>query len=371
MSKLKSTEKIELIAKRYAGEIKRGVFGQSGDYFITTRELAGKNNISLEYANKIMKILTENKVITLIGKHFYITTGQIKIGSPMHKKLKLKKTFGMIVSSLQNAFITALVNEVSRVVEKHGYSLIIRVSDKVSLVLEEFSENKVSGIFLDPFIAKNYADYFLFYPLPVVSLGYDITNIRRDSIIVDNYRAGQTVADHFFNIGCTKFAYFGFEQKNTRDERLSGFNNRIREKGYVISDNQIFLLPKDTKGNYDVKLLKDYINKLVWKTSSFDKIGIFCYHDLLAYDVVSTIENFEFLDVKRKIPDSFSIVGFDDLLIASILRPSLTTVSYPIEKIAAKGLQTMLACSTDNRHIPKKHRVLFSLVERNTTKRGK
>lgn len=368
---MKSAEKIEFIAKKYTDEINKGAFGESGELFLTTRELASNNKISLEYANKVMKILTDNRIITLIGKHFYITSGQIKTGSPMHKKLELKKSFGMIVSSLQNAFITALVNEVSSVTEKHGYSLIIRISDNVPLVLKEFSEAKVCGVFLDPFIAKNYTDCFLFYPLPVVSLGFDITNIYRDSIIVDNYRAGETVADRFFELGCTKFAYFGFEQTNTSDERLAGFNNRIKEKGHAISDNRIFLLPKDTKGNYDIKLLKDYINKLIWKTSSFDKIGIFCYHDLLAYDVVSTIESFEFLGAKRKIPDNFSIVGFDDLLIASILRPSLTTVSYPIEEIAAKGLDTMLACSTDNNHIPKEHRVLFSLVERDTTKHSK
>ena len=369
VSKLKSIKKIESIAEKYTVGIKKGIFGKNGDYFITTRELAKENEISLEYANKVMKILADNGIITLIGKHFYITNGQIKSGSPMHKKLKLKKSFGMIVSSLQNAFISALVNEVSSVIEKCGYSLIIRISDQVPDVLREFLENRVSGVFLDPFIAKNYTDCFLFYPLPIVSLSFDITNINRDSITVDNYSAGKTVADHFFEIGCTKFAYFGFERTNTSDKRLEGFKAGIKEKGYTMSDDHIFLLPKDRKGNYDLKLLKKYINKLVWKTSSYNKIGIFCYHDLLAYDVVSTIENFEFLDIKRKIPDSFSIVGFDNLFIASVLRPSLTTVSYPIEEIAAKGLDTMLACLNDNSHIPKKCRVLFSLVERDTTRR--
>ena len=365
---MKSMKKIESIAEKYTVGIKKGVFGQSGDYFITTRELARKSEISLEYANKVMKILTDSRIITLIGKHFYITNGQIKSGSPMHKKLNLKKSFGMIVSNLQNAFITALVNEISSVTERYGYSLIIRISDQVPDVLQDFLENRVSGVFLDPFIAKNYTDCFLFYPLPIVSLNFDITSINRDSIVVDNYRAGKAVADHFFEIGCTKFAYFGFERTNTTDKRLDGFNAGIKEKGYTISDDHIFLLPKDTKGNYDLKLLKNYINKLVWKTSSYDKIGIFCYHDLLAYDVVSMIENFEFLDIKRKIPDSFSIVGFDNLFIASVLRPSLTTVSYPIEEIAEKGLHTMLACLNDNKHIPKKCRVLFTLVERDTTR---
>ena len=365
---MKSMEKIKFISNKYTEKIKSGVFGQSGDCFITTRELAKDNEISLEYANKVMRILTDQKIITLLGNRFYITNGQIKAGSPLYQKLNLKKSFGMIVSSLQNDFISALVNEVSAVIEKQGYSLIIRISDNVPDVLEDFFEDRVSGIFLDPFIAKNSTDCFLFYPLPVVSLGFDITNIHRDSITVDNYSAGQTVADLFFEIGCTKFAYFGFERINASDKRLDGFHAAITEKGYKISDDQIFLLPKNGKGKYDIKLLKDNVRKLIWKTSSFDKTGIFCYHDLLGYDVVNLIENFDFLGAKRKIPDSFSIVGFDDLLIASILKPSLTTVSYPIEEIAAKGLQTMFSCLNDKHHISKEHRVLFSLVERDTTR---
>lgn len=364
---MKSKEKIAYIANQYIKEIENGVFGQSGDYFITTRELAEKNEISLEYANKVMKMIAEKRIIRLLGKHYYIIRDQIKPGSPMYKKLKFKKSFGMIVSNLQNVYISGLVNEVASVVENHGYSLLVRISDDMDPVLEDFSERGVSGVFLDPFIAQNDTDRFAFYPLPIVFLGFDATNINRDSIIVDNYSAGKMVADHFFDIGCKKFAYFGFEQTNKQDERFDGFHDRIKEKGQTISDNMIFLLPKDTKGKYDMKLLKNHINTLVWKTSSYDKTGIFCYHDLLAYDVVNMIENFAFLDIKRKIPDDFSIVGFDDLSVASILKPSLTTVYYPLKEIATKGLDTMLACLSDQNHQPMAHKVSCALVERNTT----
>ena len=69
---MKSKEKIEFIANKYIEEIEKGIFGKSGDYFITTRELARKSEISLEYANKVMNIIVENKTIMLIGKHYYI-----------------------------------------------------------------------------------------------------------------------------------------------------------------------------------------------------------------------------------------------------------------------------------------------------------
>lgn len=368
MNNLKSKEKLELIAKNYIEKIEKGAFGNSGDFFITTRKLAKENEISLEYSNKVMNIIADNKTIMLLGKHYYITKGQIKINSPMHKKLNPKKAFGMIVSNLQNAFISGLVNEVASVIENYGYSLLIRITDDIDNVLDDFLKSGVSGVFVDPFIAKNYTSSFISYPLPIVFLSFDATSINRDSIIVDNYSAGKMVADHFFKIGCKKFAYFGFEQTNKSDKRFDGFKDGIKEKGGNISDNMIFILPKDKKYTYDMKLLKNYINTLIWKTSSYDKVGIFCYHDLLAYDVVSIIDNFKFLDAKRKIPDDFSIVGFDNLSIASIIKPSLTTVDYPLREIATKGLSAMLDCLNNPNHKPDIRKVLCTIIERNTTK---
>ncbi len=364
---MKSKEKIKYIADKYFSELEKGTYGDSGDLFLTTRELAKISGISLEYGNKVMSILSGKGIIRLVGKHYYITKGQINPNSPLNKKIVHKNTFGMIVSDLQNVFVASLITEVSNIAENNGFSIIIRFSENIENVLEDFFTSGVQGIFVDPFVAKNYSDRFKYYPLPIVSLGFDITGIGRDSIVVDNYRAGKTVADHFIEIGCKKFSYFGFERDNKKDERLNGFIDELKALGYAVQENIIFLLPKDAKGKYSVKQLKEFVNKLIWKTSSYDKIGIFCYHDLLAYDVISIVENFEFLDKKRKIPNDFSVVGFDNLSIASIIKPSLTTVSYPINEIATKGIEAILKCIRDTDYKHKKYQVLFSLVIRSTT----
>lgn len=364
---MKAEQKIKAIADGYISKIRGGEYGESGDMFFTTRALAAQNDISLEYASRVMGRIADEKVITLIGKHYYVTTGQVKLHSSMHGKLKTRSSFGMIVSNLQNAFVSGLANAVSEVTEKHGYSLIIRVSDNIQSVLNDFLLLGVKGVFVDPFTAKINPDALRYYPLPVVSLSSDITSIGRDSIVVDNYLAGRAVADHLLETGCEVFAYFGFERSGRRDDRFEGYREGLKEKGIPLGEESVFMLTKDAKGKYDAKVLRGLVHKLVWETPSYKKVGAFCYHDLLAYDVISIVENGAALYESRRIPDNFSVVGFDDLTISSRIKPSLTTVSYPLIEMASKGIDMMFQCLTDEGHIPSRQTVLFSLVKRDTT----
>jgi len=47
-------------------------------------------------------------------------------------------------------------------------------------------------------------------------------------------------------------------------------------------------------------------------------------------------------DMGRVVPRDVSIIGFDDVKIAAYLRPALTTVRQPIEKIGKNGVELLL-----------------------------
>ena len=62
-----------------------------------------------------------------------------------------------------------------------------------------------------------------------------------------------------------------------------------------------------------------------------------CENDVLAAHLMKTLE-----ELGVRIPDDVSVVGYDDVRYAHLLRVPLTTVSQPCEQIGRAAAQLML-----------------------------
>lgn len=91
--------------------------------------------------------------------------------------------------------------------------------------------------------------------------------------------------------------------------------------------------------------------------------AIFAYNDMVALGVMSRLA-----DRGVRVPDEVSVVGFDDIEVASMTSPPLTTVAIPVEAVArasAALLLSLLAETTPQR--PAAQELATRLVIRNTT----
>ena len=57
--------------------------------------------------------------------------------------------------------------------------------------------------------------------------------------------------------------------------------------------------------------------------------GLFSVTDLLAFGAMQALK-----ELKIRIPQDISVIGYDDIPLSSSLRPKLTTIHQPREKIA-------------------------------------
>jgi LacI family transcriptional regulator len=67
------------------------------------------------------------------------------------------------------------------------------------------------------------------------------------------------------------------------------------------------------------------------------------------------------------VPGNLSVVGFDDIPLASQVWPALSTVRQPIEAMAAKAVQLLIAKLREQRDIPVEVMIRSELVLRETT----
>ena len=71
-------------------------------------------------------------------------------------------------------------------------------------------------------------------------------------------------------------------------------------------------------------------------SQSNEPVAVFCYHDLIAIEVLKFCEEY-----RISVPDRVAIAGFDNLEITKQVTPQLTTVKYNITKMAETAVKLL------------------------------
>ena len=365
--------KIADLSEGIARRILAGDFGPSGEVFLTARRIVREYDVSLDSAMRILSALTDARLVRLEGNRYYVTTGYAAPDSPLGEKLarSRRKVLGMILNAIDSPFFSSLAKELSTAVDHAGYSLLIADSgnrpERDAELLDRFIGLGAAGIFIAPSIS---ADLTLYSrcPLPLVSLGRDLGLPNCDAVTVNNEAAGRQAADHLRAVGCGRFAYVGIRQYLEEDPRLRGYSEQLNRLGIRLERDFVLAADQPPDRGLDYESFSGSLGALLLRTGEDEKLGIFCYHDLLASYTLQRVKHYSHLYPGRfRVPEDVAVVGFDDLPVASVIVPPLTSVRYQVGAIAGVALTSMLDYIGDPGHTPGKHEIFSSLSIRGST----
>lgn len=353
--------------------IQAGEFGTCGDRFLTVRALAEKYACSLRCALEVIQRLQDSRILRTAGKHCCITTGYCPPGSAYGKILSgtRRDIFGVLVNDSSNPFFSALIDHLREEASRSGMELIIASSGgdprREQQIMDMFVELGCRGVFsCVPILPEQHA-LFSRYPLPVVSLAEDTFLPNVDAVLVDNHAAGMQVAGHLLECGCKSFAYITLEEYIKYDLRLRGFRSRLLQDRIVLSEDTVGILPGSGSA-VSPREVSHFVTGLLDKACKSDAfpMGIFCVHDLLAVEVLRAIRQYR--QSRLRVPEDIMVVGFDDLPIAPLVSPPITTVSYQYSAMAGKAYALMDDYLHDPNHVPTRCEVSSSLTVRQSTR---
>lgn len=242
---------------------------------------------------------------------------------------KQSKTLGLMIPNILNPFFNEVITYVEDRVVKAGYSLLLcNTSDdkgKEKMHLDMLKRFRVDGIIASRSLCR---EEYKSLQIPIVSFE---NNIRDDVPIVtaDNYEGGRLAFEHLNSVGCKKLLHI--EGPKTFDATVA------RAKGFVSAAHDygcnVDVLNFNTDFRYDMAIDSD--KELLKKITKYD--GIFVFNDISCANIMNGIMTYGV-----RIPDDIKIMGFDNAMISTMVKPHITTIAQSAQKIADKTVDILL-----------------------------
>ena len=287
--------------------------------------------------------LTAAKVIeTLKGMGLVRTRNGV--GTFVSRRMK---SIGLIIVSMigQIDILPPIAREISRLAQKNGVGLDFAdmatdFSEKDDALVIEAAHRMVdagvSGAIFRPAdfgakaatVNRDVLNIFSKAGVPLLLLDFDLgfasTDFRHDFVGVDNREVGEMAGRHLLERGVKSVAFVAWSEMCCNvEQRLEGLLSAIARKRSVRFVDHYCIIRE--RAAMEKK----------WKNHLPD--AIVCASDLVAAHVLKLL-----LRIGKSCPKDVFLTGVNDVELATLVSPQLTTVHQPCEEIARAALETLL-----------------------------
>ena len=272
---------------------------------------------------------------------------------------KSGKSIGLLVPRISDPFFTALIDHVDRCVISHGYNLLLfnTHSDPVfeEQVLDNLVRRHVDGIIFSLVSDESRAMELLTeVDVPVVMLDRVREDTKLMQLVLDNRKAGEIAAEHFLSLGHTSIACLAGPPKiRLCVERQLGFSETLKRAGHPMDGRHAF------NGDFSFESGLAATERVLRAVPAVT--AVWAQNDLMAAGLLKGLGR-----AGVKVPEQVSIMGMDDLLVAEIVSPSLSTVAQPVAEMARRAVEMILK-TKDKMTITRKVLLKPRLVVREST----
>jgi DNA-binding LacI/PurR family transcriptional regulator len=244
------------------------------------------------------------------------------------------QTIGVLAFDLSDPFCTLIVRGIQTSLQPAGYVPLLmdaqtqrKLFDSYfQMILERRAEGVIvigSWIFeeadLLADIEKNH--------VPIVIVGRDLTARRIRSVAVDNQAGGELAMRHLCELGHRRIAVIrGPEEMFDSEPRWAGIRRAAAQARVEFDPRLVFQLPGMEDPTSGFEGGNNFAQSML--ASGLDFTAVLAFDDLTALGVVRG-----FTGAGLRIPQDYSVVGFDDVLPAMVATPGITTIRQPMKEM--------------------------------------
>jgi LacI family transcriptional regulator, repressor for deo operon, udp, cdd, tsx, nupC, and nupG len=253
------------------------------------------------------------------------------------KSLRTLTTRKLLVTvpDIANPFFSLIIQGIEEAAVREGYSVVLGDTHHDAQREERYGEmllrREVDGlIFLGHSMSKSVSATMKKNHLAPIVNGCEYSpNLGVPSAHVDNEAAAHEAMSHLYGLGHRHIGVLtGPLASPLSRDRLRGVQSCAKENG---AGRQLMVV------NGDFSIESGIAGAARLLAQQTPPTAVFCFNDEMAIGVLDYANR-----VGRSVPESLSVIGFDDIRFARYMRPALTTISQPMLDIGRETVRLLL-----------------------------
>lgn len=330
---------------------------------VTLQQLANELKLSIATVSKALRdsheisAVTKKRVLEL-ARALHFTPNPY--ASSLRKKRS--KTIAVVLPEVADSFFSLAINGIQSVAESKGYHVLIYLSHESFAneknILQNCRSGRVDGVLISISSETKSPDHINNLQadkIPVVFFDREYEGIEAAKIITNDFESGYKATQHLLKKNCKNLCFFSVsESLSICKKREEGFIAAMKDAG--ISRYQIHYCTGDEEADYRS------VKKLLTANKSPD--AVIASVERIAIQIYLACH-----ELKITIPQQLKLLAFSTLETASILNPSLTTITQPAFEIGRTAADLLFkGIEKNNFHLDDIRIILPSvLIEREST----
>ena len=252
---------------------------------------------------------------------------------------------GVVTHSLGDPYVAAVLSGIEKEARAHDKLVTLNVFDN----LDPNEKNDIQA-FLSPSLVEG--AIFLLPPpaLEDVLKGlahkrfpFVVASERRyediaSSVVIDNFNGARQATEYLLGKGHRRIGFIaGHPDLTDSEDRLAGYREALKSAGILPEEGLVF------PGDYQIPSGWEAAEKFLDMPDP--PTAVFASNDFMAVGVLKALHG-----LKRE--GAFAVMGFDDIPLASLVQPSLSTVGFDLcdlGKLAVSKLLRIITGEETNR----------------------
>ena len=257
-----------------------------------------------------------------------------------------------MIAGISSPYYSLIFDAIEKVAAKDNYSVVYFSDNNPDRLNRTLS--KVDGVIATCVPRIEHIVFDINQSVPIVVIDNSAADKTIPSVIIDNFNADVESVDYACSLGHSSIGFMtGLDDSDVGKNRYAGYQHGLSKNKIALDKSLVF------RGNYSYQSGIEGAEYFL----TLDELPttLICANDSMALGAIQ-----RFSQEGLNIPEDISIIGFDNIEVASQIVPSLTTIASPIDEIAKHSF-SILKALIEGKPIEQRHIALTAhLIKRDS-----